>query len=164
MRVNDSGYAVGWSYLATGDRRGFVWIPGIGMIELAPLPGGTASNAVDINNHGQVAGWSNKETGERNAVVWLALLSPEAQIGQMIDIVSQLLDDGVLNKGNANALTQKLENALAQLDAENSEAVCGMLEAFVNQVEAYVKTGRLPEDVGAQLIEAANSVMEQVCS
>ena len=73
------------------------------------------------------------------------------------------MDNGVLNKGQGNALIQKLENALRMLGQEKTPATCGQLQAFVNQVEAYTRTGVLPEDIGLELINTANSVIGELC-
>jgi hypothetical protein len=77
--------------------------------------------------------------------------------------VAGLVDEGVLNSGNANALIQKLETAARQLDAGKTNVVCAQLETFINQVEALIRTGKLTEELGAELIGAANSIISLVC-
>jgi probable HAF family extracellular repeat protein len=164
VRVTNSGQVVGRAWLASGEYRGFVWTEATGMLELVPLPGGTYSDAVDLNENGQAVGWSNTDTGERHAVVWTVVVpSPEEQIQGLLGSLSQLVNDGSLKQGNANALTQKLENALGQLQADKTGPACAQLQAFVNQVEAYTKNGNLPAEDGAALIEAVNIVIGEVC-
>ena len=162
VRINNSGQVVGNTSLATGESRGFLWTPSTGMMELGTLTGGAQTYVVDINENGQAVGWSDTATGERHVVLW-ALLSPAEQISHMLNSVLQLVDEGLLKQASANALVQKLENALRQLEAQNTNAACGQLQAFVNQVEAYTKTEKLPQEEGTKLIEAASSVMDQVC-
>jgi hypothetical protein len=80
-----------------------------------------------------------------------------------IDEVESLVNAGVLNQGQGNALIEKLEQAERRLNKENKKTACNVLQAFVNQVEAFIKTGRLPEKEGQWLIETAKSVISQLC-
>ncbi len=50
---------------------------------------------------------------------------------------------GGLNKGNANALTSKLQAAVIQLAAGNTNAAAGQLGAFLNQLDALEGAGRI---------------------
>jgi probable HAF family extracellular repeat protein len=162
-RVSDLGQVVGYSTLDTGYTHAFTWTPGTGMIDLGTLPGGQGSDAIDVNELGQVVGWSYTATpGERRVVLWTTL-SPAQRIQGVINRVAGLVDDGVLAKGNSNGLIQKLENASRLLDAGNTGAACNQLEAFINQVEAFAKSGRLPADVAAELTETAEEIAAQLC-
>ena len=162
-QVSNSGHVVGYSSLATGDTRAFFWTPASGMVDLGTLPGGQEGQAVDINEGWQVVGWSDTPTGEKHAVLWTVLRSPEEQMMDMIAQIEGLLDVGLLKTGKANALIQKLENAIRLLDDGKTGPTCRQLEAFVNQVEAATKTGDLPEETGFELIDAATSVLDLVC-
>ncbi len=162
-RVSNSEQVVGSSRLATGQTRAFLWTSARGMVDLGTLPGGTQSDAVDVNENGQVVGWSDTDTGERHVVVWTTASSPQEQIRALINRIAGLVDQGVLNKGKASALIQKLENAARQLDQGKPNAVCAQLSAFVNQVEAYTKAGQLPPEIGAELINEANRLSGQLC-
>ena len=159
-RVSRSGQVIGYSYLATGEMRAFFWTPTSGMIDLGTLPGGQRSDAVDINEQWQVVGWSYTDTGDRHAVLWT--MTPVALM-DMIAQIEGLVDDGLLKTGKANALVQKLENAIRLLNEGKAGPTCRQVEAFVNQVEACTKTGDLPEETGLELIDAANSIIGLVC-
>ncbi len=172
--INNWGHVVGGSYTAALEQHAFLWTPTQGMIDLGTLPGHQSSRAVDINEQGQIAGWSASAIGEEHAVLWTWTTpppgppdpeprTPEEQIAALIGEVAELVDNGVLNKGNGNALIQKLENAARMLEQDKDPATCGQLQAFVNQVEALTDTGRLPEEIAAGLIEAASSVIDQIC-
>jgi hypothetical protein len=87
----------------------------------------------------------------------------EEWVEAFITAVEDLVGDGVLDQGNGNALTSKLENALEKLDKGNTGAACNQLGAFVNQVEAFVNAGKLTEVQGQLLIDAANALIEQLC-
>ena len=82
-------------------------------------------------------------------------LTTEAEIMELINDVQQLYDDGVLNQGQANALTSKLENVLDKLAKGNSNAAANQLGAFINQVEDFVSEGILTAEQGESLIKSA---------
>jgi probable HAF family extracellular repeat protein len=172
--INDLDHIAGIRWLTTGgtlQTRGFLLTPTEGMRDLGPLPGHQNSEVVDINNEGQVVGWSAEGTNQRHVVLWTVPpppsgpepRDPEDRLAALISEIAELVDKGVLNKGQGNALIQKLQNALRMLLQEKSPATCGQLQAFINQVEAYTKTGVLPEDIGLELIYTANSVIVEVC-
>ncbi len=166
--INNWGQVVGVSFITASQWHAFLWTPTQGMIDLGTLSGHQRSDAVDINEQGQIAGWSSSSTtGEEHAVLWTTPPpnppTPEEQIAALIGEVGELVDGGVLKEGNGNALIQKLENAARMLEEDKDPATCGQLQAFVNQVEALADTGRLPEELAAGLIDAASSVIDQVC-
>ena len=90
-------------------------------------------------------------------------LDPVEQIEKFIGEVFTLVDEGVLNQGESNALITKLDAALKSLDKENTKAACNQLGAFINQVNALVNSGRLTPEQGQALIDAANEVIEELC-
>lgn len=162
VRITNSGEVVGYSTLATGEQRAFFWSPATDMIDMGTLEGGVDSSAVDINENGQVVGWSDTATGERHAVLWT--ISPVVQIQALIGDVAVLIADGTLSQGNANALLQKLENASRQVEQQKPSVACNQLEVFVKQVQTHAQSGQLPQDIAAQLIDAANSIIAQLCA
>ncbi len=68
--INTGGTVVGWSEVANGDARAFVWTPSGGMKALPMLAGGTKSAAFHVNNSGQVVGVSNNGNGALRIVMW----------------------------------------------------------------------------------------------
>jgi predicted extracellular nuclease len=82
-------------------------------------------------------------------------MTTEAEIIELIDDIQEFLDDGVLNGGQANAFTSKLENALDKLAKGNTNAAANELGAFINQVEDFVAEGILTPEQGDHLIKAA---------
>jgi ribosomal protein S20 len=91
------------------------------------------------------------------------LPSPEEQIQDIIEHVDELVDEGVLNKGQGNALQSKLENALRQLERGNQQAACNLLQAFINQVQSLVEEEILPLEQGQLLMDGANVIRNQIC-
>jgi predicted extracellular nuclease len=87
-------------------------------------------------------------------------LTTEAEIHELIGDVQKLLDDGVLNGGQANALTTKLEHALGKLADGKPGVAANQLGAFINQVEDFVNEGILTADKGEALIKSATLLVE----
>jgi hypothetical protein len=83
------------------------------------------------------------------------LLSAYALVGDVGDLVTA----GTLGNGEANALTSKLENSIKQMDRGNANAATNQLMAFINQVDALIKSGRLSQAQGQSLIDAANTII-----
>jgi pullulanase-type alpha-1,6-glucosidase len=99
----------------------------------------------------------------RTTAVFVALRSAEDQIEWLRDDVNELLNAGVLNRGQANALIKKLNAALARLAKGKAQgeagAAAGQINAFINQVEALAAAGILSPDEAAALIAAAEGVL-----
>ena len=91
--------------------------------------------------------------GDGNDVV-LTVVDPLQNLINFIDILN---DEGVLNNGNANALTSKLENALTSLDKGNLTPGVNQLNAFGNQVEALRNSGTLTDEQADDLIEKVDA-------
>ena len=73
--------------------------------------------------------------------------------------MEDLVDAGVLNGGQGNALISKLVNAQARLGKGQSNAAVNQLQAFINQVEDFVADGILTAEQGAALIAAAEDII-----
>jgi hypothetical protein len=78
----------------------------------------------------------------------------------LIEDVKQLVDDGFLNKGQGNALIVKLEHALDRLADDHLKAAINTLDAFSNQVDAFVQGGVLPPESGQDLSDQVNHIIE----
>ena len=57
-------------------------------------------------------------------------------IEDILEDVENLIDRGVLNQGQGNALIAKLKTAEKMLNKGNTTAACNQLQAFINQVQA----------------------------
>ena len=62
-----------------------------------------------------------------------------------------------------SSVVKKLENAKSSFETGNNQAACGQLQAFINQVDAFIKSGILMAEEGQPLIDAANSVISELC-
>ena len=100
----------------------------------------------------------------RTTAVFVAKRAVADQIDLVIDDIAALVDDGVLNTGQGNALTVKLVNALDKFANGHANAAVNQLEAFINQVEDFVAEGILTPGQGASLIAAVENVINCLTS
>ena len=134
------------------------------MLEL-PTPGGACSGARDVNSQGQVVGriWYGGMPSTSTAVMWkLEPPTPEAKIEKLKAQVATLSGEGALDQGQATSLLVKLDHALEHIGAGRTKTAINQLGAFINQVEALVRSGRLSESDGQTLIGAAQRVIDQL--
>jgi photosystem II stability/assembly factor-like uncharacterized protein len=78
----------------------------------------------------------------------------------LIEDVEQLVEDGVLNKGQGNALIKKLEKVLDRLIDDRNKSAVNALGAFSNQVDAFVRGGVLSPEDGQNLSDQVNDIIE----
>jgi hypothetical protein len=88
--------------------------------------------------------------------------APQELIRSLIDEVEALVDGGSLNGGQANALIVKMENAIKNLDKDKANTALNNLNAFMNQVQAYINGGVLTPEEGQSLIDAAEAIIHQI--
>ena len=80
----------------------------------------------------------------------------------IIGSVGNLVITGVLNGGQGNALTVKLQAAIDDLNAGNIIDAIRELRAFINQVNSFVADGVLSPAQGQPLIDAAQAVINSL--
>jgi hypothetical protein len=84
--------------------------------------------------------------GTRSATLSLTILTPAQAIPSVITTIEGLQTAGVLNGGQANSLIVKLNHAIDSLNSKpNQPTACNQLQAFVNEVNAYVNAGTLTQ-------------------
>jgi hypothetical protein len=82
--------------------------------------------------------------GTRSATLSLTVLTPAQAIPNIITKIEDLQGAGVLNGGQANSLIVKLNHAIDSLTTKPDQpTACNQLQAFVNEVNAYVSGGKL---------------------
>ncbi|HLI51980.1 MAG TPA: Ig-like domain repeat protein [Thermomicrobiaceae bacterium] len=116
----------------------------------------TASNAV--SNPGvllTITGIDARtpEGGQRSTQATLVILTPAQALAQIVSKIAALETAGVLNQGQTNSLTVKLNHAIDSLQNKPGQpTACNQLGAFVNEVNAYVKAGTLTSAQAAALL------------
>jgi FIMAH domain len=84
--------------------------------------------------------------GTRSTTLSLTILTPAQAIPDIVTKIEDLEDAGVLNQGQANSLIVKLNHAIDSLDSKPDQpTACNQLQAFVNEVNAYVQSGKLTQ-------------------
>lgn len=89
----------------------------------------------------------------------VTVLSAQEQINLIVDDIHALVDSGMLNGGEGNSLTSKLDGAVDKLDEGKTNAGVNKLEAFVNQINALVNSSRLTQEEGQTLVDAASAAI-----
>ena len=79
--------------------------------------------------------------------------SPDESIQKTIDDINTMVLDGKFSEGQATSLVEKLEAAAKKIESLQSSAADKILRAFINQVDAFVKSGQLTYDEGQMLID-----------
>ncbi|MCZ6816969.1 MAG: HYR domain-containing protein, partial [Planctomycetota bacterium] len=82
----------------------------------------------------------------------------EETLESLIDEVDELVRFDVLNRGQGNSLTKKLEAVIKRLADGRTRAACNMLRAFINQVTDLIATGVLTSEAGQPLIDATTDI------
>lgn len=125
----------------------------------------SAPDIVTFNNHGTLTapvvvgnGIFNDNLPDQCSIE----VPPEEQAESLIEDVEALVDDETLNKGNGNALTKKLENAIKNIEQGNTDGACDKLGAFINQVNAFVNSGKLSLPESDDLISAATEIKDSI--
>lgn len=79
-------------------------------------------------------------------------------------VILTMLAVVVLIKGKGNALIVKLEKALDRLVGDRLKTAGDALDAFSNQVDAFVRGGVLPTESGKEHSEQVNYIIEHLFS
>lgn len=77
-------------------------------------------------------------------------------------LVAGLVASGGLSAGNGNALQAKLQAAGELFDRGNGAAATNLIVAFIDQVNALGRAGRLSSSDGARLITLASQVIASI--
>ena len=85
--------------------------------------------------------------------------SPAQGLARLSTLVSDLANSGALSSGNARSLAAKLDAATQQVGRGRAVAAENQLGAFINEVNALVRAGRLSEPDGEALSELARRIM-----
>jgi hypothetical protein len=107
----------------------------------------------------------NPQGGTRVTHPALVVLTTAQALQNVIDQINNLHAQGVLNKGQANSLVVKLTHASDQLtNRPDKKTGCNQLNAFVNEVNAYVKAGILTQAQADALLNPPLGVLAIMAS
>jgi hypothetical protein len=88
--------------------------------------------------------------------------SPAELTDRLEEAVAGLDDAGVATPEVVGALSATLDAATTKLNQGKLKPAAGILGAFINQLEAFVRSGRLPAETAAELIEAAQLALAEL--
>jgi beta propeller repeat protein/probable HAF family extracellular repeat protein len=176
--INNLGQVVGCRGGINDYVQGVVCLWNNGAMEMRPvlpLEGGRSSLVQAINDLGVAVGFSRTEgdPGDCHAVVWKVPLPPEtksAAVSEVRNLITYYKDKGFLSEKDAQSLFAKLDavdkqigeelsgqmlsmNTLDESKKSNLKAACNLLRAFINQVNAMCRSGRIQPMQADNLIE-----------
>jgi len=82
---------------------------------------------------------------------------PEEATEDLIEEVGDLVPS-TLSEGRGNSLTSTLESAIRHLEQGRTRPACSQLQAFINEVTAFIESGILTPGEGQLLIDAATAI------
>lgn len=155
--------------LATGQMFSFEALGGSGQFEVrAEVDGFPLPNTLVEYGDGKYSFSSYEEVIAR--IIVMDLISGRelsftievqyAETEDIIKIIQNMLASGDLYEDEADSLFDSLEASLKQLERGNIRAASNILNAFINKVEALVRSARLSEGYGQLLIIGASSVKD----
>jgi hypothetical protein len=98
----------------------------------------------------------------RTTAVFVLYEAPENLIGDLIDQIEDLVNQGVLNQGQGNSLIVKLDRVLKELEKGRPEKAIKAMTPFINEVNSLVDDGVLPEEMAAQLVMEAEIIIAAI--
>jgi hypothetical protein len=87
-------------------------------------------------------------------------LTVDEQIAALTAHLQTLVEAGALRVGNANSLLRKLMAAARSLEAGRARTAGLQIRAFMHEVEALVRSGRLSREEGDFLFEGAQAILD----
>ena len=99
---------------------------------------------------------------DNNSNVYPGQGSCEVPIQEINEVIIEVQQLPNLTEGQASALLVKLENAIDKIESDKINAAIGSLNAFINQVKAFMNSGAIQQGVGDYLIHAVLSIIEKL--
>ena len=103
------------------------------------------------------------DLGLADTVTTTATVASQSQGAQDVKaMVTALLTNGKINKGNATSLNAKLDAAIAAFDRGSSGAAVNQLNALLNEINAMIGSGRLSASDAGSIITLINRIIGSV--
>jgi hypothetical protein len=124
----------------------------------------TITGLVDTTSNGQytitytVSDAAQNEASESRIVTVLT----QQEALDKIELEINAIPDGDIGN-NANGLLLKLDQIMNKLDANNTNAACNQLNAFIIQVDGLIISGNLSSEVGQPILDAAIGIQSNYC-
>jgi len=85
---------------------------------------------------------------------------PIQEINDVMIDVQQLAQEGDITGAQANALLVKLESAIKKIESDKINPAIGSLNAFINQIKAFMNSNIILPEVGNQLISDVQNIIQ----
>jgi hypothetical protein len=115
--------------------------------------------AIQADGEMVVTGTTGDVAGFDFALARYIAVAQKVAVEQIIPDVQGLVASGVLNNGQGTSLLVKLPAAIRQPDSGKNTAAKQLLQAFVDQVNAFINGRILTPAQGQPLIDAAEAVI-----
>jgi hypothetical protein len=89
-------------------------------------------------------------------------ITPQKSIGDLIITIQNMINNGTLNKGQGNALSGKLYDALEMLGEGKNKTAVNQLVAFIDKVTDLMYDGVIPAEQGAAIIDATYAIIDEI--
>lgn len=89
------------------------------------------------------------------------LIGDAITVAMLREEVLRLTVAGTLQGGNSNALLVKLDGAFKKLENRKPKTAANKIRAFANQVNAFVRTGKLSAEQAGLLLVGAHGIVDQ---
>lgn len=86
---------------------------------------------------------------------WVRPTQPSDAVELRIGEVEALAGAGALTEDQANGLTDKRGAVIDSLNRDQTRSAYGQLQAFLNQVKAFIRIGTLSPEEGGRLMTSA---------
>jgi hypothetical protein len=136
---------------------------------LSPFPGTTANlltapiaaGVYAVSVFGQQAAAPGAFSLNWSVAMNLApvVASPADAVTNLINLIANPFSGLVLTQGQTASLTDKLNNALASIQAGLNKQAINQLQSFVNSVQTALKSGKMDAQTAATLTTAANAII-----
>lgn len=154
--MNNKGDIVSCAYVPEiwGRYDVFVYENSTGTITQVTSTPDRDENRPQINSSGNLV-WLSYHMATRTQGVAFAKRLPG--IYDITGTINDLLSSGEIPASAANGLSATLDNALNAENSGNTTASDNLLQAFIRQVEAQLKAGKISSETATILIEAARA-------
>ena len=98
----------------------------------------------------------------RTTAVFVSYESLEDLIGDLDDQIEDLVDEGVLNNGQGQSLTNFLDKTLKELGKDKPEKAIDAMNRFIKRVNMLSNNFALPDDVAEVLIAEAEIIIAAI--
>lgn len=151
LHLNDLDFVAGTAFQLYVGKKNFLWTPTYGYQVI------DEEIAQDIEG---MKGLYIVAEGMTRYTIVLPPATPEEVVEDLVEDIAILAESGSISSGDEASLTSKLDSATALLSEDRIGPACNMLDAYVKQIEARVRSGSMDPATGAELIAPVESLEE----